>query len=545
MRRILLISLLAGVFQGCLAQIDWTEEDDNGKIGFVDANRRWVVQPVYEGASWNSWAHVGTFVVNRTDPTVGAINQKGEVIIPQGKYDAIDIVNYHYQRNVGPFYLKLHELNGRYGLADVEGKIIVPCRYDKIDIKEQGVLAEENGGNRSVWSYEGKELAKSNSLTFLLEEKFIKTRKGEKIFGAYSYEGEQVVPCEYEEVNWAADGIYIVKKDGKYGYYAQGREVIPCIYDSVKPFVNDVATIKKDGEVRMLKNPLKDAAQILTDDNLLANRKKGGPVLSRYPPPDSDVDKDILVAKGKQEKVFAFIIANENYPKAPVPYALNDGRIFREYCIQTLGLPKDHVNIYEDATFGNIIQAVEKMKSIADAYDGEASVIFYYAGHGLPDEKQSTAYLLPIDGNVSDITTTGYSLAKLYKELSVLKLKSSVVFLDACFSGAKREDDMLTTGRGVAIKVKETAPQGKMIVFTAAQGDETAHQLEEKHHGMFTYFLLKELQATGGDVDLGTLTDYVTKQVRRQSVIINNKMQTPTVIPSQALVNDWKQMKLK
>ena len=545
MRRILLISLLVGVFQGCLAQIDWTEEDDNGKIGFVDANRRWVVQPIYEGASWNSWAHVGTFVVNRTDPTVGAINPKGEVIIPQGKYDAIDIVNYHYQRNVGPFYLKLHELNGRYGLADVEGKVIVPCRYDKIDIKEQGILAEEDDGNRSVWSYEGKELVKSNSLTFLLEEKFIKTRKGEKVFGAYSYEGEQVVPCEYEEVNWAADGIYIVKKDGKYGYYAQGRELIPCIYDSVKPFVNDVATIKKDGEVRMLKNPLKDAAQILTDDNLLANRKKGGPVLSRYPPPDSDVDKDIPVAKGKQEKVFAFIIANENYPKAPVPYALNDGRIFREYCIQTLGLPNDNVNIYEDATFGNIIQAVEKMKSIADAYDGEASVIFYYAGHGLPDEKQSTAYLLPIDGNVSDIATTGYSLAKLYKELSVLKLKSSVVFLDACFSGAKREDDMLATGRGVAIKVKETAPQGKMIVFTAAQGDETAHQLEEKHHGMFTYFLLKELQATQGDVDLGTLTEHVTKQVRRQSVVINNKMQTPTVIPSQTMMNDWKQMKLK
>ena len=545
MRSVLLITLLVGAFQSSLAQIDWTEEDDNGKIGFVDANRRWVVQPVYEGASWNSWAHVGTFVVNRTDPTVGAINQKGEVIIPQGKYDAIDIVNYHYQRNVGPFYLKLHELNGRYGLADVEGKIIVPCRYDKIDIKEQGILAEENSGNRSVWSYEGKELAKSNSLTFLLEEKFIKTRKGEKVFGAYSYEGEQVVPCEYEEVNWAADDIYIVKKDGKYGYYAQGREVIPCIYDSVKPFVNDVATIKKDGEVRMLKNPLKDAAQILTDDNLLANRKKGGPVLSRYPPPDSDVDKDIPVAKEKQEKVFAFIIANENYPKAPVPYALNDGRIFREYCIQTLGLSKDHVNIYEDATFGNIIQAVEKMKSIADAYDGEASVIFYYAGHGLPDEKQSTAYLLPIDGNVSDITTTGYSLAKLYKELSVLKLKSSLVFLDACFSGAKREDEMLTSARGVAIKVKEEVPQGNMLVFSAAQGDETAHQLEEKHHGLFTYCLLKELQASQGEVDLGTLTDNVTKQVKRQSVVINNKRQTPTVIPSQAFADSWRNMKLK
>ena len=201
--------------------------------------------------------------------------------------------------------------------------------------------------------------------------------------------------------------------------------------------------------------------------------------------------------------------------------------------------------MYEDATFGTIIAAVEKMKSIADAYDGEASVIFYYAGHGFPDEKQSTAYLLPIDGNASDITTTGYSLAKLYKDLAALKLKSSVVFLDACFSGAKREDNMLASSRGVAIKVKEEAPTGNMVVFSAAQGDETAHQLEEKGHGLFTYYLLKELQQTNGDVTLGELSEFVTKQVKRQSVVINNKKQTPTVIPSQAVVNSWQGMKLK
>ena len=53
------------------------------------------------------------------------------------------------------------------------------------------------------------------------------------------------------------------------------------------------------------------------------------------------------------------------------------------------------------------------------------------------------------------------------------------------------------------------------------------------------------LQAAGGDVDMGTLTDYVTKQVKRQSVVINNKKQTPTVIPSQALANDWRNMKLR
>ena len=267
--------------------------------------------------------------------------------------------------------------------------------------------------------------------------------------------------------------------------------------------------------------------------------------MSRYPAPDSDVDRDIPVAKGKAENTFAFIIANENYPDAPVPYSLNDGRMFKEYCQKALGLPEKNINLYEDATFGNIITAVEKMKQVADAYDGDASVIFYYAGHGFPDDKQQTAYLLPIDGDASSITTTGYSLAKLYKEIAGLKMKSAVVFLDACFSGAKREDKMLASSRGVAIKVKEEAPQGKMLVFSAAQGDETAHQLEDKHHGLFTYYLLKELQQTGGDVNMGTLTEYVTKQVKRQSVVINNKKQTPTVIPSQALQAGWQTMRLR
>ncbi|MBR1410960.1 MAG: caspase family protein [Prevotella sp.] len=84
-----------------------------------------------------------------------------------------------------------------------------------------------------------------------------------------------------------------------------------------------------------------------------------------------------------------------------------------------------------------------------------------------------------------------------------------------------------------------------MIVFSAAQGDETAHQMEEKHHGLFTYYLLKELQATGGEVDMGTLTEYVTKQVKRQSVVINNKKQTPTVVPSKTLAEHWQGIKLR
>ncbi|MDR1383575.1 MAG: caspase family protein [Planctomycetaceae bacterium] len=106
----------------------------------------------------------------------------------------------------------------------------------------------------------------------------------------------------------------------------------------------------------------------------------------------------------------------------------------------------------------------------------------------------------------SDVTTTGYSLEKFYTELSKLNLKTVTVFLDACFSGAKREDEMLASAHGVAVKVKDEAPKGNMVVFSAANSDETAHQYEEKGHGLFTYFLLKKLQETQGAAIYGHLS---------------------------------------
>lgn len=103
---------------------------------------------------------------------------------------------------------------------------------------------------------------------------------------------------------------------------------------------------------------------------------------------------------------------------------------------------------------------------------------------------------------------------------------------------------MMTSARGVAIKVKQEVPQGNMVVFTAAQGDETAYQYKEKGHGMFTYFLLKKLQETKGEATLGELSEYVTSEVKKASLLNNNKSQTPSVIPAVGFGN-WQTTTLK
>ena len=48
---------------------------------------------------------------------------------------------------------------------------------------------------------------------------------------------------------------------------------------------------------------------------------------------------------------------------------------------------------------------------------------------------------------------------------------------------------------------------------------------------MFTYFFPKKLQETKGNVTFGELANYVTTEVKKQSIVINGKMQTPLASP--------------
>ena len=275
-----------------------------------------------------------------------------------------------------------------------------------------------------------------------------------------------------------------------------------------------------------------------------------GPVLDNNTRPEdnpvrqikSDVDKDIPETGQEHKNTFALIIANEHYQDvAQVPNALHDGQIFAEYCEKTLGIPEDNIKYIEDATLNVIRRQLNWLTQVMEAHEGDAHVIVYYAGHGIPDESSKSAYLLPVDGYGTDVST-GYSLDKLCTELGSKPAKSVIILLDACFSGANRDGKMLASARGVAIKAKQESPQGNMVVFSAAQGDQTAYPYKEKGHGLFTYYILKKLKETRGKISLGELTEYVTTEVKKRSIIVNSKLQTPTASSS---AKNWKNWKMR
>lgn len=260
----------------------------------------------------------------------------------------------------------------------------------------------------------------------------------------------------------------------------------------------------------------------------------------------SDIDVGIPQTQTSNDKTFAVIIANENYQQEDgVDFAYNDGQIFRQYCTKTLGLPEKNVHFRSDATLNDMRFEFNWMKQIAAAYEGEAKFIVYYAGHGMPDTKTKNAYLLPVDGYSTDLTS-GYRLSDIYEMLGELPSQNVVAFLDACFSGSQRDGHAITKGeRGVAITPNIHTPKGNLVVFSATSGNETAHAFNEKQHGMFTYFLLKKFKEHEGPLELGDLVNYVKKEVKTTALREKNVSQTPTVDSASNLSTRWQKIQIK
>lgn len=62
---------------------------------------------------------------------------------------------------------------------------------------------------------------------------------------------------------------------------------------------------------------------------------------------------------------------------------------------------------------------------------------------------------------------------------------------------------------------------------------------------MFTYFLLKKLQDTKGNVTLSDLSSYVEENVKKNSLSVNRKLQSPRASVSGRLADQWTSKKLR
>lgn len=259
----------------------------------------------------------------------------------------------------------------------------------------------------------------------------------------------------------------------------------------------------------------------------------------------SEVDKNIPVTEKTYPHRYALIIGNENYTayqmnlssESNVAYAQNDAAIFAQYAQKTLGVEQQNIFYLTNATAGRMNQEINRVTEIVKRAGSKAELIFYYAGHGFPDENTRTPYLMPVDVSAANLSSA-IKLSDIYQKFAETGAERVLIFLDACFSGGGRESGLLAA-RAVRVRPKEDSPLGNMVVFSASTGEQTSLPYHAQKHGMFTYHLLKKLQETGGNIKLSALSDYLNRQVGIESLRVNAKPQDPATLVSPAVASVW------
>lgn len=255
----------------------------------------------------------------------------------------------------------------------------------------------------------------------------------------------------------------------------------------------------------------------------------------------SDVDKDIPAGNISNTKSIAIVLGVEKYRNLQsATYAKHDALIFKEYAVRVLGVPDDRNHLYmkidDEVTKAEFDKLFSAEGWLAKRSEVQSDVYIYFSGHGAPDLKEKTPYLIPCDADPNYPSQMGYSLKKLYDEIGHLKARSVTIFLDVCFSGLTRQNTtLLAEARPMGISVVlPTVFSGDIASFTASGGDQIGSSYPSEWHGLFTYFLLKGLRKdadTNGDgsITVSELEDFLVTNVTRTAGQLDRE-QTPQVM---------------
>lgn len=243
---------------------------------------------------------------------------------------------------------------------------------------------------------------------------------------------------------------------------------------------------------------------------------------------------DTTKALGGGEKDAVLIAAAERYAfVSPVDGAVQNGQAWYEHLVRGRGVPVERVRLLRDrqVTREKILRFAAEA---ADAVEPGGTLWLVFIGHGAPAKSGDDGLLVGIDVQQEADSLASRSVRR--EELLELGRKSRaasvVVLLDACFSGRSSEGKALVPGLQPLVVVRERAPlPARLVVLTAAQGDEFAGALPGAKRPAFSYLALGALRgwadADGdGRVTGKELFEYASRALR---TLITDRTQTPSL----------------
>jgi hypothetical protein len=138
---------------------------------------------------------------------------------------------------------------GKYGLMDVNGKIILKPVYE--DMGNVGALTPFK--SKGMWGFleqNNVKLAPVNDEIFVVNDEFYLLEKSGKQ-GIINKIGKEILPSKYSSIKWMNYGFFILEINGNLGVAANdGTIIVPCEYKNVKVIEKDLLLLQNLNEMR-------------------------------------------------------------------------------------------------------------------------------------------------------------------------------------------------------------------------------------------------------------------------------------------------------
>jgi uncharacterized caspase-like protein len=206
------------------------------------------------------------------------------------------------------------------------------------------------------------------------------------------------------------------------------------------------------------------------------------------------------------EKRVALVVGNGNYAKEPLATAANDAGLIA----QTLQAAGFDVIGARDLDGDTLRKSFRDFIKAAEASPSDTVAMIYLAGYGI--QLAGENYFIPVDsaiGGDADIPIEGMRISDYTRQLASLRLKASVLVLDAA-----RQQPFIRGGEPIAGGLALVEPgQNMLIAFNAAPG--TVAPGEPGPYGIYAQSLA-EMIRTGG-LSLPEVFDRVRLRVSEKS----------------------------
>jgi len=211
-----------------------------------------------------------------------------------------------------------------------------------------------------------------------------------------------------------------------------------------------------------------------------------------------------LIAKTPEDIRVALVIGNATYKKVPaLSNSKNDSKAIA-ILLKNLGFTVVEI---ED---GNKEQMEEGLKQLNLLIKGKEAIgLLYYAGHGIQVDWKN--YMIPVDfdaTNAGDVGKQAVDVQNVIKVFQENKTRSNIIILDAC------RDNPFSANTNLKGLAPVDAPPGTYLAYATAPGNVAEDGDELSRNGLFTRYLIEELQIPAKIEDV---FKRVRLQVRKKS----------------------------